>query len=427
MYRGRPPSLIKRQPRFYLRLTTSHMQLTPPHPQTHDEMNTFRPVTIDEVQEAYERLVDKGRAKIRVPVGYRGMAGSDDPSVVSLLPVGRDGMTTVQVERSPEAKMRFFAEVVRLFNEDDRVSGLPKFRLKRFSLQERKEKRGNQEKIRRTVLLCLRDQVAMRVLLDRVTRANIVHGNWNDVFGQVAGIHQDLQGRSAMPVIIKTDITEFHPSVDRSILIDLLRTRTGSCFDGRTLGMLAYAIDGHPMADEIPGLPLGLSVSVILAEFYAQQMSLPTLIPGVSVYRYADDIMLIADAGTDPAMMLQCLDDRLAAFRLRRNTFKTKVVSNGVFDYLGVDFNGTRVSVDEARVRRWSTAVWAEVGKDIESHRVLSALQPGVQAPDRQALIRGAFREYKRGGRSSYWKFVQRVRALNPPVDCATAVLNDDV
>jgi hypothetical protein len=378
-------------------------------------MKAFQPVTIEEVRNAYEHLVNKGRAKIRVPAGFRGMAGMDDPSIVSLLPVGRDGMTTVQVEKSPDAKAKFFAEVVRLFNEDDRVTGHPKFRMKRFSIQERKEKRGDQEKIRRTVLLCLRDQVAMRVLLNRITRVGIVSGNWNDMYGQVAAIHADLLGRRGMPVIIKTDISEFHPSVDRSKLIQLLRTCTEDRFDARTLGFLDYAISGHPSAQEVPGLPLGLSLSVILAEFYAQQMDLPGLIPGVSVYRYADDILLVAEPGTDPAMILQALDARLTEFGLRRNLVKTKVILDGVFDYLGVDFKGVNVSIDDTRVRRWSTAVWAEVGKDIESHRIVAALRENAASPDRRTLIHNAFKEYKRGGRSSYWKFVQRVRALNGP------------
>ena len=378
-------------------------------------MKAFQPVTIEEVRNAYEHLVKKGRAKIRVPAGFRGMAGMDDPSIVSLLPVGRDGMTTVQVEKSPDAMAKFFAEVVRLFNEDDRITGMPKFRMKRFSIQERKEKRGDQEKIRRTVLLCLRDQVAMRVLLNRITRAGIVSGNWNDMYGQVAAIHADLLGRRGMPVIIKTDISEFHPSVDRSKLIQLLRTRTEDRFDERTLGFLDYAISGHPSAQEVPGLPLGLSLSVILAEFYAQQMDLPGLIPGVSVYRYADDILLVAEPGTDPEMILQALDARLTEFGLRRNLAKTKVILDGVFDYLGVDFKGVNVSIDDSRVRRWSTAVWAEVGKDIESHRIVAVLRDNAVSPDRRTLIHDAFKEYKRGGRSSYWKFVQRVRALNGP------------
>jgi hypothetical protein len=235
------------------------------------------------------------------------------------------------------------------------------------------------------------------------------------MYGQVAAIHADLLGRRGMPVIIKTDISEFHPSVDRSKLIQLLRTHTEDRFDERTLGFLDYAISGHPSVQEVPGLPLGLSLSVILAEFYAQQMDLPGLIPGVSVYRYADDILLVAEPGTDPEMILQALDARLTEFGLRRNLVKTKVVLNGVFDYLGVDFKGVIVSIDDTRVRRWSTAVWAEVGKDIESHRIVAALRDNAVSPDRRTLIQNAFKEYKRGGRSSYWKFVQRVRALNGP------------
>ncbi len=230
-------------------------------------MKTYQPVTMEEVATAYETLISKARAKLRVPAGFRGMAGIDDPAVVSLLPVGCDGMTTIQVERNPDTKARFFREVVRMFNEDDRQTGLPKFRLKRFSIQERIEKRGGQEKIRTTVLLCLRDQVAMRVLLNRIKQSGIVHGNWSDMYAQVAAIHADLESRKGAPVVIKTDISDFHPSVNRMQLIELLQTRVSARLEARVLQLLKYVISGHPSADQVRGLPLGLSVSVLLAEF----------------------------------------------------------------------------------------------------------------------------------------------------------------
>jgi hypothetical protein len=74
------------------------------------------------------------------------------------------------------------------------------------------------------------------------------------------------------------------------------------------------------------------------------------------------------------------------------------------------------LSVKESGLKRWSTSVWAEVGKDIESHRILAALHPDRPIPDRQEIIRNTFKEYKRGGRSSYWKFARRVQALNQPL-----------
>lgn len=392
------------------------MQLTPGSFFKHQIMKTYQPVTIDEVTKAYETLIRKAKVRMRVPAGFRHMPCMDDPAVVSLLPVGCDGMTTIQVERSEAVKERFFCEIVRMFNEEDRQTGLPKFRLKRFSIQERKEKRGEEEKIRTTVLLCLRDQVAMRVLLNRLTQAGIVEGNWSDMYAQVAAIRADLDSRKGSPVVIKTDISEFHPSVDRGRLIELLQARVGDRFDERIMQLLHHAISGHSSADKVRGLPLGLSISVILAEFYAQQMALPALVPGVSVYRYADDIVFIADEGTDAAMILSAFDRRLSVFGLRRNEGKTKVVADGVFDYLGVAFNGTNLSVKESGLKRWSTSVWAEVGKDIESHRILAALHPDRPIPDRHEIIRNTFKEYKRGGRSSYWKFVRRVQALNQSV-----------
>jgi len=376
-------------------------------------MRVYDPVTIDEVQEAYKQLVNKASRKARIPAGFRGVVCMDDPAIVSLLPVGRDGMTTIQVEKSDKSKSLFFSEVVRLFNEDHGETKLPKFKLKRFSIQERKEKSGEQTKVRRTVLLCLRDQVAMRVLLNRIKQAGLVSGNWNDVFAQISAIHADLKNRKSMPLIIKTDISEFHPSVNREMLIELIKTKMSDLFDNRTMGFLEYAISGHPSAVDVPGLPQGLSVSVILAEFYAQQMNLSQLIPGVSVYRYADDILFIADPGTDADSILNQLDEQLSKFNLRRNLEKTKVITDGAFCYLGVDFEGNRVSIDNSRQRRWSTAVWAEVGKDIESYRIVAALRADAAMPDQKQLIRNTFREYKRGVRSSYWKLIQKVSALN--------------
>jgi hypothetical protein len=183
----------------------------------------------------------------------------------------------------------------------------------------------------------------MRVLLNRIKQSGIVHGNWSDMYAQVAAIHADLASRKGAPVVIKTDISDFHPSVNRMQLIELLQTRVSARLEARVLQLLKYVISGHPSADQVRGLPLGLSVSVLLAEFYAQQMDLPALIPGVSVYRYADDIVLIADEGTDADMILSALDQRLSAFGLRRNQGKTKVAVDGAFDYLGVEFRGMKL------------------------------------------------------------------------------------
>jgi hypothetical protein len=398
----------------------SHMQLTHPDPLLKmKNMEAFQPVTVQEVKNAYETLLAKGRSRIRVPSGFRGIAGLDDPAISSLLPVGCDGMTTVQVERDEASKSRFLAEVVRMFNEDDRITGKPKFRLKRFSVQVKKEKRGDKEKERRTVLICLRDQVAMRVLLERLKKTLPIRADFNDMFGIIRAMVSDLRMRKGIPVVIKTDIAEFHPSVDRGLLMDQLRNHAEGRLDDRTLDILSHAVEGHRSAKEVTGLPMGLSISVLLAEFYAQKMHLDALLPGVCVYRYADDIVLVADEGEDPNMILKALDRRLEAFRLRRNELKTKVVSDEPFTFLGVDFYGARISIDDARVRKWANSVWAEVSKDMESHHILRRLGVSAEDPGKAGIIRNAFREFKRGSRSSYWKFLQRVRALDGSIDAS--------
>lgn len=371
----------------------------------------FVPVTVAEVESAYERLLEKGREKTRLAAAFRAIDGLTDPARVSLRPVGCDGMTTRQVERSAETKRQFFSEIVRMYNEDRPGTGLPKFRLKPFKVQVRRESRDGKEKERRTVVLCLRDQVAVRVLLARLTAALPVGERWNQVYATVESLVRDIRNRSTPPLIIKTDISQFHPSVDRTRLLGMLRAK--GVLDSRTMDILEHVLCGHPSADEVAGLPMGLSVSVLLGEVYAASMQLDGMVPGVRVHRFADDIVLVAGSGADPAPILCELDVRMAALGLSRNAEKTVVVKEGRFEFLGVQFDGRRVWHDEQRVKRWEAAVWTEVGRDIRSHQVMAGLDSAHPLPDRREVARAAFREHKRGERSAYWRYMQRLRALD--------------
>lgn len=374
-------------------------------------MSAFRKVTMGEVEAAYDLLVEKGRAKLRLAAAFRGVEGLLDPARVSLRPVGCDGMTTVQVEETGESKRRFFCEVMRMFNEDRPGTGMPKFRLKRFKVQVRQERRDGVEKERRTVVLCLRDQVAVRVLLGRLTEALPVAEGWNHVYRTVEGLVRDLRARTVPPLIIKTDISQFHPSVDRDLLLDMLGRQEG--IDARTLAILRHVLAGHASAGEVTGLPMGLSISVLLGEFYAASMQLDGMLEGVRVHRFADDIVMVAEPGTDPEVILSELDRRFSALGLSRNAAKTVIVPDGRFEFLGVQVDGHRVWLDEARIKRWEAGVWSEVGRDIRSYQVVSGLSSGQTMPERRAVARETFREYKRGSKSGYWRYVQRIRALD--------------
>jgi len=165
---------------------------------------------------------------------------------------------------------------------------------------------------------------------------------------------------------------------------------------------------------------MGLSVSVLLGEVYAASMALDGMIPGVRVHRFADDIVLVAEAGTDPGPILCELDARMNAFGLSRNAEKTVIVEGGRFEFLGVQFDGRRVWHEESRFKRWESSVWTEVGRDLRSHQVVAGLDPACPMPDRRVVARAAFREYKRGERSAYWRFMQRVRALDAEEECIT-------
>ena len=370
-------------------------------------------MTVEEIDGAYEHLLEKARNKKRIPEGYRGVMGWDDPAQESLLPVGVDKMTTRQVERSEADKQRFFREIQRLFNEQDGRTGLPKFRLKRFKVNTTEEKKDGLVKERSMVILSLRDQVMMRVVLDRLTAMLRLPKGWNDMFCIVRDIHADIRSRKGTPVIIRTDITQFHPSIDRIRLLDHLKKALEDQMDPRTEYILEYVVSGYPSAGDLKGLPLGMPTSVILADFYARVMNLGDLSPGIGLYRYADDILIIADHGTDPEGIIAGLDHRLEEFGLKRNETKTKVIEDGDFVFLGVHFKDGTVGIDESKIRKWKHSVWGEITRDLKANDVISRLDTSKALPTKREVAGNVFREYKRGSRSSYWKFIQRVLQLN--------------
>ena len=381
----------------------------------------FKPVTIEEIADAYEHLLEKARKKGRIPLGYRGLRGWEDPAVTSMLPVGTDKMTTRQVERSETEKQKFFKEVQRLFNEDDSRTGLPKFRLKRFKINTTEEKKEGLVRQRSTVILSLRDQVMMRIVLDRLTALLQLPRGWNDMYGIVRDIRENLRSRSGTPVVIRTDITQFHPSIDRSILLEHLTLALAGRIDERMAYILRYIIEGYPSAGEVKGLPLGMPTSVLLSEFYARLMNLGELSPVVGLFRYADDMLIVADEGTNPGELIALLDKRLEAFGLKRNEDKTKVMTDNHFDFLGVRFRDGIVEIDEAKIRKWNHTVWSEVTRDLNTCEILARLDPERPVPTKREVANMVFREYKRGARSSYWKFIQRVLLLNEGHDSRPA------
>jgi len=377
-------------------------------------MPEFKPVSLEEIEGAYEHLLKKARNKKRTSSAYQGLLDSDNAAIYPLLPVGVDKMTTRQVERSASDKQRFFREIQRLFNEMDRQTGLPKFKLKRFKVNTTEEKKADGTmKQRSTVILSLRDQVMMRVVLDRLTAMLQIPKGWSDMFGIVRDIHADLRSRKGIPLVIRTDITMFHPSIDRAMLMAHLKNALIGKLDARMEYILEYVISRYPSAGEVQGLPLGMPTSVILAEFYARVMNLGDLSPGIGLYRYADDILIIADEGTDPSQLIARLDNRLDRFGLKRNESKTNVILNNEFVFLSVGFMKGVICIDDSRIRKWNHTVWSEVSKDLKAYELLARLDPTTTIPDKREVAAKAFREYKRGPKSSQWKFIQRVLQLN--------------
>lgn len=162
---------------------------------------------------------------------------------------------------------------------------------------------------------------------------------------------------------VKLDVTNFYPSVDHALLEKQLNKRLRKHPDIKSV--LFSAIKAPTVTsskkDDKPseiGVPQGLSISNILAAIYLQDLDkLLGKIPNAMGFRYVDDILILCryeDADNIAKLVIEkYAENNLDIHCPIEMPHKSRIaeISDG-FDYLGYQFDKSKVSVKEGNIER---------------------------------------------------------------------------
>lgn len=366
-------------------------------------------ITLDEIKAVYQEMISKKQARINIPIAYKEHAKFfKDATNNSLLPVGSDGIKTSHVDKIPH----FFTEIERILNQLDPITAAPRINFKRYKIVERITENGKSRKI---IKACLRDQIVLRILLDRLTSTKIVSGNYlpnKNVLAVIKDIKTEFATRIDDFTIIRTDIKNFYPSVNIEILLDHFFTQYGHTQDGRMCyELIKKALYNKKSPDEFTGLPIGLSISGILGEYYMSIINIHDFAEGVKLYRYADDCFFILDNGIDAENFKNQLIEHLNKFNLSVSLEKTmNLTKYQSFKFLGVEFNNQQLNIGEEKLNLYKKKIQSDIDREIKAYKILKILKPDSTIPSYKSIAAIVKKEHRIGLRS---KTAKRQAVLN--------------
>jgi group II intron reverse transcriptase/maturase len=164
--------------------------------------------------------------------------------------------------------------------------------------------------------------------------------------------------RGEANVILEADVTSFFDSIDRPMLMEMLRERISDKSLLRLIGKCLHVgvLDGEAFYKPAEGTVQGSVLSPILGNIYLhnvldkwfEQEVKPRLKGNATLIRFADDFVICFEHGEDAKRVMAALGKRLGRFNLSLQPDKTRLVDfrqpprsqtrgqgPGTFDFLG--------------------------------------------------------------------------------------------
>lgn len=163
-------------------------------------------------------------------------------------------------------------------------------------------------------------------------------------------------GRGQANFIVEADIVSFFDSIDRKVLMEMLRSRIADERLMRLVGKCLHVgiLDGEKFLEPSEGTAQGSSLSPLLGNIYLHYVLdrwfeheiKPTLRSGGELVRYADDFVLCFENADDAAYVWELLAPRFATYGLSLHPKKTRSFAfrpprkggdggGATFDFLG--------------------------------------------------------------------------------------------
>jgi hypothetical protein len=159
------------------------------------------------------------------------------------------------------------------------------------------------------------------------------------------------------PWILRTDISDYYNSVDRNQLFIELKNVDG--IRPELLTLVKHWLSNIEYRDAISGkkqklktgLPQGVSLSSLLAEFYLTSIEAQI---GTGYFRYVDDIIVVAENREEASLTLKKLRGLMQEKKLQLSRPKTKIapLSSGI-DWVGLIHFSNKIIAPEHKYAEW--------------------------------------------------------------------------
>ena len=369
--------------------------------------------TMEEIEAAFAAMI-AGKIRNRTKsIALESIGTYLNAQNTSVMPVGTDGITTMHVLKTPEKKSQFFKEIFRLVNECIEGPTIPRITFKKYKI---KNKVIDETKTRTVIIPCLRDQVVIRCILNKLNSIGIVDEENKpnpDVVELTTKIRNFILSGGPKK-IIRTDIANYYPSINTEKLLQLLEASHGHLIDPRIMNLIRKVLIDNKSKDGYSGLPLGVGFCVLLANYYIAQMKLAEHFHGIDLVRYEDDIMFIVDEKVDEKEILARLDAIYDEFGIKRSEKKTEIFdAMSAFKYIGVNYEGGKVFIGDEKFTKWKVSVAKDIKKQFRDFLILKTYDSNVSVPSNKELVNKIWKAHKKGERSKVYQHSIRIQKIN--------------
>ncbi len=345
-----------------------------------------------ELENSFQLLIERAKMKRRTPLALSKIDGFNNPSQISMLPIGSDGMKTTNFLKNPELHYNEILRKLRIHceNPDKPYHFRPLRSEKKFTVA---------GKSRIIYIYSLVDQIVLKTIHQELKK------DWAATYSiqkhpmdTAIEIYQQIEKANFQVNILKVDITKFFPSIDREILFKNLSQESGIRPEVIRLIIAANSLENTT------GVVTGGSLSTILSEYYLRNFHKAFPIE-IGFHRFADDMCLVIPKHIDPEEIKQQLIDELGKLNLNRSTEKSKIINPMIeeFRFLGINFIEGKPVISEEEIEHWKDKVQQDVYSEKAKLRLYKSLNPELtNLPSNKEIQNSVWEQHYMGMRSRF-------------------------
>ncbi len=155
----------------------------------------------------------------------------------------------------------------------------------------------------------------------RLPNGGMHNGQYELFRYRVLNSYKEFVNEEERPWLVRADIRSYFPSIDHSLLADLIEKR--NWMQDTSASNLLFKCLAKWTPDQAKGIPVGYECSDYMGNLYLYDLDMK--MEHCRIHRYVDDIYIFVKSFEDAKEVIHRIDLSLDSLRLQRNTSKTEI------------------------------------------------------------------------------------------------------